>query len=311
MIGVVDGRKIYRTDLQAEIALELLDYAPGRRVLDYGAAKAATLRKICAARPGLLQHVFDVSSDYRPLWDEWLSREQQAIHNLPVEWQGRFDVVQSFFVLEHVADPNAALHALAAMLAPDGQLLLIVPNPIENASDFVVFEHISHFTQSSLTHALSANGLVMDHHSSQRMFGAHVVAARKRARIAPVVDAAGDYSALARVAGYWSAAQDRLRRAAASHAGRPSAIYGASVYGCYIATRIEGQANLRAFVDRTPHMWGESDFGIPVVSPDHLPDEVEVVYAGVNPLKARQILADVPEWAGRKLEIVFLDDGSP
>jgi hypothetical protein len=33
------------------------------------------------------------------------------------------------------------------------------------------------------------------------------------------------------------------------------------------------------------------------------------VYAGVNPLKARQILADVAEWAGRQLEFVFLDNG--
>ena len=111
----------------------------------------------------------------------------------------------------------------------------------------------------------------------------------------PLLDGPGDFAKLAKVADYWKAAQDRLRRAADAHAGRPSAIYGASVYGCYIATRIEGRADVRTFVDRNPHMWGQSDFGIPVVPPDGLPDEVEVVYAGLNPLKAREILADVFE----------------
>ena len=310
LVAVVEGRKIYRSDLQAEIALDLLDLSPGRRILDHGAAKAATLRKICASRPGLVPHVYDVSADYRPVWDDWLPRRQQAIHELPDEWHGSFDVIQSFFVLEHVEDPNAVLRTLASMLAPDGQLLLIVPNPIDNVSDFVVFEHVSHFTRSSLTRALHANGLAVEQYSTQRMFGAQGVIGRKRATAMPLVDAAGDFGKLAKVADYWKTAQDRLRQAADRHAGRPSAIYGASVYGCYIATRVEGRANLRTFVDRNPHLWGKSDFGIPIVPPGGLPEEVEVVYAGVNPIKAREILADVPEWKDRRLDFVFLD-GSP
>ena len=165
LVAVVDARKMYLATSRPRSRWTFWTCRLAG-ALDHGAAKAATLRKICASRPGLIPHVYDVSADYRSEWDEWLPRHQQAIHELPDEWNGSFDVIQSFFVLEHVGDPNAALGTISSMLAPEGQLLLIVPNPIENVSDFVVFEHVSHFTQSSLTRALCANGLAVEQYSS-------------------------------------------------------------------------------------------------------------------------------------------------
>jgi FlaA1/EpsC-like NDP-sugar epimerase len=106
------------------------------------------------------------------------------------------------------------------------------------------------------------------------------------------------------VARYLLAAQEKIRN---SIDDRPCAIYGAGVYGSYIATRIEGKANLKAFIDRNPHMWGQSEFGIPVVGPDRLPREIETIYAGVNPKHAENILSDISEWRDRTLRIVYLD----
>jgi hypothetical protein len=36
--------------------------------------------------------------------------------------------------------------------------------------------------------------------------------------------------------------------------------------------------------------------------------DVDLVFSGVNPLKARAIVSDIPEWRGRSVEIVFLDE---
>jgi len=307
--AIVDKKRIYRTDLQAQIAAELLDVPSGAKVLDYGAAKGATLRKVLSQRTDLVPYVFDVSDAYTPLWNEWITKERQAEYSIPPSWIGTFNAILNFFVLEHVANPNEVVGQISELLRPGGLCIFAVPNPLDNYSDFAVLEHVSHFTQSSLAALLRQNGLEIEYYSSERFFGAHVVRVRKRP-----VDISSNLNCKIRaetarlkaVADFWAGAQIRLRDAAQANAGNPCAIYGASVYGSYIATRLEGCANLRCFVDRNPHMWGKSEFGIPIVGPDQLPADVRLIYAGVNPLKARDILADVPEWRGRSIETIFL-----
>jgi len=307
--AVVDGEKIFRTDLQARIAIDLLGIAGGAKVLDYGAAKASTLRKICNQRLDLVAHVFDVSSAYTHLWSEWIAKERQAEYRIPPSWVGTFDVVFSFFVLEHVARPNEVIREISNLLLPDGICMLTVPNPLANYSDFVVLEHVSHFTRSSLASLLRQNDLEIEHYSSDMFFGAHVVLARKvggGTASKPSPDIQADIARLKAVAEFWTTAQFRLHDAAQTSVGLSCAIYGASVYGSYIATRLEGHANIRCFIDRNPYVWGDSEFGIPIVGPDKLPEDVQLVYAGVNPLKAHDILDDVPEWRGRPIKTVFL-----
>ena len=155
--AIVDNEKIFRTDLQARIALEMVKFPRDGRILDYGAAKATTLRKICNKRLDLVPHVFDVSEDYRSLWKEWIPLENQASYDTPKSWQGTFDTVTANFVLEHVEQPNQIVANISALLKQDGHLFLLVPNPVENYSDYVVTEHVNHFTKSSLEYLLNAN----------------------------------------------------------------------------------------------------------------------------------------------------------
>ena len=73
-----DGTITYRTDHQAALALRLLDLPEGASILDYGAAKAVTLRKMVANRSDLRPHVFDVSADYAAAWQGWVPEAAQA-----------------------------------------------------------------------------------------------------------------------------------------------------------------------------------------------------------------------------------------
>jgi SAM-dependent methyltransferase len=295
--AVVDGKSVFRTDLQARIATELIKLPRGAKILDYGAAKATTLRKFCEQRPGLVPHVFDVSDDYAPLWNEWISVERQAAYSIPPSWFWSFDVVFNFFVLEHVAKPNELVKQIFNLLRPDGICIFTVPNPLDNYSDFVVLEHVSHFTQASLFTLLQQNGFEIEYYSSEKFFGAHVVLARKRDAVISEtagIDLQTANERLRKVAEFWNIAQARLRAVAQRSSGRPCAI--------------DGRANVRCFIDRNPHMWGDSNFGIPVVGPDQLPEDVNLIYAGVNPLRAHDILADVPEWRGRSIETIFLSE---
>lgn len=308
LYAAIEGRPIYRTDHQAELVLSLADPRRGASVLDYGAGKATTLRKVIARRTDLVPHVFDVSDDYREHWDKWLQREHCAVGVLPADWQGRFDLVTAHFVLEHVLDPIEILRQLGSLLKSDGALFLSVPDAIANPGDLIVVDHTSHFSAASLERAFALAGFGSVRLDRGAFAGAIVAIAKTNSGASTQPnDPAQAAQAFVRLSEDWTVMGSHLDAAAASRQGRPSAIYGAGVYGSFIAGRIGGRIDLSCFIDRNPHVRAGPHMDRPVLAPDQLPSNIEVVYAGLNPMKARAILADVPEWQGRAVEIVYLD----
>ena len=79
---------------------------------------------------------------------------------------GEFDVISAFHVLEHVPDPVAAVGRMLDWLAPDGLLIVEVPNAgglgarlFGRAwSGLELPRHLSHFTPASLEHVVSRAG---------------------------------------------------------------------------------------------------------------------------------------------------------
>jgi SAM-dependent methyltransferase len=303
-----DGAPVFRTDRQAEVVLEKTALPHGARVLDYGAAKAQTLRKVLARRPDLSPHVFDVSDDYRPFWAAWLKPDSTASYSVPGAWRGRFDLVTSHYVLEHVADPLGALRALASLLAPAGRIFFSVPDWTQNTGDLLVADHVNHFTAASIRRLAQEAGLAIDDLDSKALPSAFAVTCRAGETAAVSKSEIATTAAHARATAVaFATACDRLGRVFQANAGRATAVYGAGFYGAFLLARMSGRVKALCCLDNNRHLWGKTLFDVPVAAPDELPASVEVVYVGLNPARARQIAASVPALQRPGLDLVFID----
>jgi SAM-dependent methyltransferase len=310
VMEVRDGKPVYRTDRQAEVALEQLALPHGARLLDYGAAKAATSRKLHAMRPDIAPHVFDVSDDYRPFWTSWLSDEAVATHTPPAAWRGRFDAVMAHFVLEHVADPVASLRDMAALLRPGGRLFFSVPDWTGNSGDLLVADHINHFTVPSIREATGRAGLAIERIDASALPGAFAVLAAPAEGAKPAPDRTGIDAMVMRIrdeAETWREICRQLDVAAAMMDRRPVAIFGAGFYGALILSRIAARAPVACFLDNNPHLQGTMQFGIRIVPPSDLPPDIETVLVGLNPGRARAIAAAEASLRRPGLRLIFLD----
>lgn len=113
----------------------LLPYAENRRVLDLGFAGEGGLvtgdptwvhghLNACAQKCLGLDHNREAVAFYRNLGYEVMAGDIQQI-----SLEGEFDTVFACDVLEHLDDPKGFFESVTRVLAPDGYLVLTVPNP--------------------------------------------------------------------------------------------------------------------------------------------------------------------------------------
>jgi SAM-dependent methyltransferase len=306
-----EGTPIYRTDHQAAIGLRLLDSVSGGAILDYGAGKADTLRKMCLARPDLHPHVFDVSRDYAASWSGWVKPEDQASYTVPDTWVGRFQAIISHFVIEHVADPVAFLKTLHTLLAPGGRLLLSMPDVAANPGDMTVADHLNHFSRASLQRALALSGFTLEKVDSDAFPGAFFIVAARSAQPVTIADNGQDVaeavSTAKDICRFWERATVHLDDAAKRFSGKRAAVYGSGFYGSWICSRIEADVDFQLFLDQNPKLQGAVHFNRPILAPSKLDDDVDVVFIGLNPLKARAAIAGQPALNRAGLDLVWID----
>jgi Methylase involved in ubiquinone/menaquinone biosynthesis len=307
-----DGdRIVYRTDHQMKVLKEKVAVRPGITLLDYGSAKAEMSRRLKAEQPRIDVHLYDVSRMYLSFWDAFTTTDRQAIHRTPPDWNGRFDLVTSYFAFEHIPDPARAARHVAELLAPGGVFYMIVPDTFGNVADLIVADHVNHFTRASLARLLSDAGFGEAEIDAEAHRGAFVVTAVKggtppalagRQEIAELKARALD------LAGYWENAGARLAAAERAAAGRGrAAIYGAGFYGAFIYASLEEPGAVACFLDRNPFQQGRTLFDVPIVAPEDLPGDVATLYVGLNPAIARQALESATFLDRPGLTAAFLD----
>jgi SAM-dependent methyltransferase len=303
-------RIVYRTDHQVSTLTAKLALPEGALLLDYGCAKASTPQRLLGQRPDLQVHLFDVSAMYTAHWDRFVAPERRAIHHTPPQWQGRFDAVTSFFALEHIPDPGDTVGKVARLLKADGVFYGIVPDTFGNVADFVVVDHVNHFTASSLHALLRRAGFASIEIDAAAHRGALVFVARKQGPHTPCPDVQDALQRSHELARYWAGLETRIAEAERAAGGAPAAVYGSGFYGAYIASTLRSTQPLRCFLDRSPFQQGKTLFGKPVLAPEQLPDDVRTLYVGLNPAIARAAMQQMDWLRARGVQLVYLD-GAP
>jgi SAM-dependent methyltransferase len=308
---VIDGRPVYRAEHQANVLRQKLHFADGQRVLDYGCAKAPTLRKVAATHTGIVPYAFDVTDKYVALWDRFIAAAHRATHEVPAAWDGTIDVVLSFYALEHVRDPQGFLRTVRRLLKPGGTFYFIVPNTYANVADFVVADHINHFSEPSLRTMLDLAGFETVEVDAQSHDAAFVVVARKLAQTAAVARTRASVDVLrsqvTAMAKFWGDAGARVR---AFERTLPSsarcAIYGAGFYGNFIASLIKAPTRIECFIDQNTHLQGREIHGKPIVAPAALNPAIDTVFVGLNPQHARGTIEAIVAWRDAPLRYFYL-----
>lgn len=309
LYATVDGAPKYRTEKQLEILLGLVDVFDGARVLDYGAAKAQSLRRLIGARPGIVPHVFDISQDYQNHWDTFLPRERTATYDLPSAWEAQFDLITTYFVLEHIADPTTHLRRLRKMLAPEGRVFVMVPNALTNTGDLLVVDHVNHFTVPSLVQACALSGLRVEKIDDQGFVGAIAIVAKAAGTVTGPTDGeiADAATKLREACDAWGKVDAHLIQTVLERPSRKFALHGAGFYGAFAMQRLKNNASLACVLDANPYLQGSEFFGRPVLAPGELPSDVDTVIVALNPATARQIVADGAIYGRASIDAVFLD----
>lgn len=304
------GKRIYRNDHQVTTLLGLLELPAGARVLDYGCAKGAVLREAVKRRPDLVPYLFDVSENYSRFWTNVAPEAHRATYETRPEWEGMFDLVVSFFVLEHVADPRAMLAKIRGLLRPGGRVYLIVPNIAANVSDLICVDHVNHFSFASIRALLAAESFEEVRISDRDHQAAFVIIGRKSEGTAAARPAPGEIGALREraheMAAFWAGAKQRVRDFEAGHEKGRLAIYGSGVNGCFIASSLKNRDRLEFFVDRNPFRQGRTMFEVPIIDPEDLPTDNRLILVGLNPAGARAAVEEIGAWKGRAHEYFFL-----
>ncbi len=307
-VSLRDGRNVLRNSYQIETLLGKIQIPHGARVLDYGCAKSATMRILQSLRADVEPHVFDVSDLYIPFWEKFIVPGRWATHIVPGEWTGQFDLVTSFFALEHVERPVEFMKQVRNLIKPGGIFYGIVPNAYGNVADFVVADHVSHFSESSLRELLEEGGFEVMDIDAEVHTGAWIFVGRRsdevrRDRGADVVLETRKQAL--EMADYWKAFGDRAREFEEGVRGKSAIIYGSGFYGMYIMTCLRDPSTVVAFLDRNPHRQNQRMADRPILDPSDAPEAAEVVYVGLNPRIAREAISSVEALHDRGLKFFF------
>jgi len=308
-----DGKTTYRTEHQVKVLLKKLGFQRHVDLLDYGCAKSSTIRALCSTTLSVTPHVFDVSARYVPFWEKFIAPDKWAVNSTKEEWNSRFDVVTSFFSMEHIPTVTESTREIAKLLKPGGIFYFVIPNVFGNSADFIVVDHCNHFTPSSLGHLLWDAGLNLREIDAHAHRGAFVVVAERpldgkisnsrpaRAEIERTCDE------LSAMADFWrdAAAKVRAREARLTDDDR-IAVYGAGFYGAFIFANLTHPERIACYLDQNPFLQGKESNGRPILPPSELPSDVKTVFVGLNPVHAKAIISDVATLSKRELDYFYL-----
>ena len=295
---------IFRTEHQATLISEL-KFKKNSRVLDFGGGKATTLKNLLKKRNDINPFVFEVSRDYKKSWDKWIPENNQATYTIPEKWHNTFDLLICNFVLEHVMWPTDILDLMCKLICPGGLLFFTVPNPLDNSGDLLVVDHLNKFTISSIKQALINSDLNLEEISDKKFRGAFTVVASKNNNKKQISLDFKKYeiSSLERKISKWDSRFEEIKKIDKKNLN--IAIYGAGFYGTLFYNFLKYKPT--CFLDKSIHLNNRKHLGIPVLSPEKCPQNIDILLIGLNPEKAKSIFQLSNKWIPKNCKVIFVD----
>ncbi len=291
---VQNDMPIYRTDHQVRTLLSKIDFFEGIQILDYGCAKSSTMQKLMKEYTQAQVYLYDISANYIPFWQNFLTPSNWATHEIPTSWQAKFDLVTSFFSLEHISNLTDVIQKVKFCLKPGGIFYAIVPNFLTNIADMIVVDHPNHFTDASLKKLLTQHGFKMKSIDSDSHRGALVFMAELSPASIDSDTPTKPYEKALEIAKFWHQSSEKIAAFENKNQGPAAAIYGAGFYGAFLCAHLKNINSIQFIIDQNPFLQGKTIFGRNVIRPDQLPSDIEVIYVGLNPMYAKNIIESIP-----------------
>ena len=303
---VKDGQPIYRTEHQVTTLTSKISMFKGIQVLDYGCAKSSTMAALLKTHEDMGVYLYDISSSYIPFWQKFLDDSRWSIYEIPKNWLGKFDLVTSFFSLEHISSLDDVFRKVRTLLKEGGTFYAVVPNFLTNIADMIVVDHPNHFTESSITFLLATNGFTIKNIDTESHRGALVIIAKLGTSNLEPVHEINNYESAIEISKFWSNSSNKITEFENKNRGLIAAIYGAGFYGAFLAANIADINSVRFIIDQNPYLHGKSFFGKKIISPYELPNDIEVIYVGLNPKYAKNIIEGIPSFSQRNLKYFYI-----
>lgn len=226
---------------------------PGERVLDFGCSTGALLTLLGKGHAG-----FEVAEKYRDDIEALGCAFYTPSSPLP---SGAFDWVTLNHVYEHLKNPHEDFKPGLAALKPGGRILIQVPDPMWQPTDFYVIDHYAHFSARSLLLSASRLGLAPSSPLASVLAGEFTGLFRRGPLSRESLPAAPSAAEMDGLLCALESAEATIVDLRAS--GKPCAIYGAGLVGTMLAFMLNGL--VVAYADDNEAVHGSKLGGIPIV----------------------------------------------
>lgn len=309
LYGVINGEKVYRTQYQLELFTQKLKIENNMKILDYGSAKGLFLKKLTEKHSSIKPYLFDITTRYKEFWLKNFDLENCSFYDLKDEWKNSLDIVSSFYVFEHVQEPLVELKKIYDVLKEDGIVYIQIPNVYSNIADFVCVDHLHHFSKISLAHLLNQVGFEVIEIDDSSYDSALIIVGQKKATIKNHIFSKEDYdfyeTKALQMAKYWQSLGDKIREFYKQNSNKKAALYGAGFYSTYILSQLPKEHNIDYVIDQNPYLHSQKFNNLDVIPIDKVSDDLKVLYVGVNPKIAKDVIKDIKQFSN--IDIFYLD----
>jgi SAM-dependent methyltransferase len=248
------------------------------QLLDVGAGSGAMLGAFSAGCPGWRLHGLDLDERKLPALRA-IPRFEKLHTGAPETLSERFELITLIHSLEHFTTPLRMLQALSRCLVPGGRLFVQVNDVERMTFDFVVADHLCHFSAASLGDLAARAGLRIEALRTDWVNKELSLIATRGEAPAPARPGSAA-SALERAQRATSWLQHMLGEAREAARGARFGIFGTSVAATWLAGGLG--AAVEFFVDEDPARQGRTHLGRPILAPAQTPPDAVVFLAFVR-----------------------------